>query len=124
MQISPRAKIKTSGAKSFWHFQGVDVIALSLDWFRHESDAEQLQQPNPRSEPSLGVRVSMSDCVLRSMKCATPPENDMAQSWLTTISEGNDSAVQVCIWCAVLRCGTGTQDSVSSGHVFPLCCQV
>lgn len=84
MQMSPYSRVRTQAA-THWHFATVEVLALSLDWFSAESSADQPSISNDNPTPAL-VHVSMSGCVLRSMRCARAPENDMAQSWLESIA--------------------------------------
>lgn len=98
VQMNPRGKVTTQAVTSHWRFEGVDVVAMSLDWFRAAPVEDTVQQPGSSSaQPKPRVEVSMSDCVLRSIKCASSPENDMAHSWLNAIAGdgGSDSTDSV-----------------------------
>jgi hypothetical protein len=87
---------------SHWHFKGVEVVALSLDWFT--TSAEEEHQPRSSAmQPTLAhIHVSMTDCLLRSVKCADSPENDMAHSWLHAMAPDGNWEIAT----AVRRCCT------------------
>lgn len=82
--MNPYSRVSTQ-ADTHWHFTAVEVLALSLDWFSTEPSEEQPGSSSGSPTPAY-VHVSMSGCVLRSMRCASAPENDMAQSWLDAIA--------------------------------------
>lgn len=84
VQMNPHGRVRTQ-ANSHWRFEGVEVLTLSLDWFSADSGENQATSYNAQPT-STQVHVSMSGCVLRSMKCAREPENDMAHAWLDIIA--------------------------------------
>lgn len=80
VQISPRGRILTR-PHTHWHFEAVDIVALSFDWFRTLPEGRQV----PEDAMADQVLVSISSCILRSAVCASDASLDMASAWTTAM---------------------------------------